>query len=52
MAQQLGDYESPFSYGPNLAPSDFHLFGVLKKHLAGKQMAKHTNIEQNVIFWL
>jgi hypothetical protein len=52
MAQQQGDYESLFSYGPNLVPSDFHLFGVLKKHLAGKQMAKYTNIKQNVISWL
>jgi histone-lysine N-methyltransferase SETMAR len=23
-------------YSPDLAPSDFHLFGLLKKHLSGK----------------
>jgi histone-lysine N-methyltransferase SETMAR len=26
-------------YSPDLAPSDFHLFGPLKKHLGGKSFA-------------
>jgi hypothetical protein len=39
-------------YGPDLTPSDFHLCGLLKEHLAGKKMAKDTNIKENVISWL
>lgn len=39
-------------YGPDLTPSDFHLCGLLKKHLAGKKMAKDPSIKQNVISWL
>jgi hypothetical protein len=33
-------------------PSDVHLFGFLKKHLAGKGLAKDVDMKQDVILWL
>ena len=33
-------------------PVIIHLFGLLKKHLAGKKLTTDTNIKQNVISWL
>jgi hypothetical protein len=33
-------------------PSDFHLFGPLKKHLAGKRFAKDADMKQAVTYWL
>jgi hypothetical protein len=38
-------------YSVNPSPSDFHLFGPLKKQLAGKQFAKDADIKQAVT-WL
>jgi len=35
-------------YSSDLAPSDFHLFGPLKKHLDGKQFASDTNVKKVV----
>jgi hypothetical protein len=39
-------------YSPDLAPSDFHLFGPLKKHLGGRQSATDGEVQQAVMSWL
>jgi histone-lysine N-methyltransferase SETMAR len=39
------------SYSPDLAPSDFHLFGPLKKHLGGRRFST-DEVQQAVISWL
>jgi histone-lysine N-methyltransferase SETMAR len=39
-------------YSPDLAPSDYHLFGPLKKHLAGKRYATVDQVHQAVMSWL
>ena len=36
------------SYSHSLMPSDFHLFGLFKKHLAGKQIATDADVKQAV----
>jgi hypothetical protein len=36
------------AYSSDLAPSDFHLFGSLKKHLVGKQFASDANVKKAV----
>jgi hypothetical protein len=41
---------SPYSL--DLAPSDFHLFGLIKKHLGGKCLAGDKEVETNVRKWL
>ena len=40
------------SYTPSLMPSDFHLYGLLKKCLAGKQFATYTSVKQALHCWL
>jgi histone-lysine N-methyltransferase SETMAR len=35
-------------YSPDIAPSDFYLFGFLKKHLTGKQFATDADMKQAV----
>jgi hypothetical protein len=37
---------------PNLAPSGVHLFGPLKKHVAGKLFAADIDVKQTVMPWL
>ncbi|GBN97067.1 hypothetical protein AVEN_79055-1 [Araneus ventricosus] len=37
--------------GPDLAPSDFHLFSHLKQFLAGQQFASDDEIKVNVQNW-
>jgi hypothetical protein len=37
---------------PDLAPSDFHLFGPLKEHLAAKRNATDGDFHCAVISWL
>jgi len=37
-------------YSPDLAPSDFHLFLYLKKHLAGKKLDDDDEV-QEVMTW-
>jgi hypothetical protein len=32
--------------------SDFHLFGLPKEHLAGKQFAKYASVKQTLHCWL
>jgi histone-lysine N-methyltransferase SETMAR len=39
-------------YSPDLAPSDFHLFGPLKKHLGGRRVATDGEFQQAVMSWL
>jgi len=36
----------------SMLPSDFNLFGPLKKHLAGKRFATDANVKQAVTSWL
>lgn len=38
-------------HSPALMPCNFHLFGCLTKHLAGKQFAEDSNIKQALITW-
>jgi hypothetical protein len=39
-------------YSPDLAPSDFHLFGPSKKHLGGRRFATDGEVQQAVMSWL
>jgi histone-lysine N-methyltransferase SETMAR len=39
-------------YSLNLAPSNFHLFGLLKNHLGGKHFADDEEVEMEVWKWL
>jgi histone-lysine N-methyltransferase SETMAR len=39
-------------YSPDLAPSDFHLFGPQKNHLGGKSFADDKEAETEVQKWL
>lgn len=45
VAGRLWDHPS---YSPHPAPSDFHLSGLLKKHLDGKRFATDANMKQAV----
>src|SRR5258705_13985810 len=38
-------------YTPDLAPSDYHLFGAMKKPLRGKRFADQTALQQAVRTW-
>ena len=38
-------------YSPDLAPSDFHLFLHLKKHLAGKKFDDDDEVQEEVMTW-
>jgi histone-lysine N-methyltransferase SETMAR len=39
-------------YSPDLAPSDFHLFGPLKNHLGGTRFADDEAVQREVRMWL
>jgi histone-lysine N-methyltransferase SETMAR len=39
------------AYSPDLAPSDFHLFRHLKKHLAGKKFDDDDEVQEEVMTW-
>jgi histone-lysine N-methyltransferase SETMAR len=39
-------------YSPDLAPSDFHLFGPLNNHLGGKRFANGEEVETEMRKWL
>jgi hypothetical protein len=39
-------------YSPDLAPSDFRLFGPLKRHLGGRRFATNSEVQQVVMSWL
>jgi histone-lysine N-methyltransferase SETMAR len=38
-------------YSPDLAPSDFHLFGPLKHHLSGERFPDDDTVERAVRAW-
>lgn len=40
------------SYSPDLAPSDFHLLGPLKRHLSGQHFQADSEIREAVKTWL
>ena len=39
-------------YSPDLAPSDFHLFGPMKEHLRGHKFADDDKVMEAVQSWL
>jgi histone-lysine N-methyltransferase SETMAR len=39
-------------YSPDLAPSDFHVFGPLKKEMGGKPFRSNKEVQQVVQKWL
>ncbi|GBL66719.1 hypothetical protein AVEN_138150-1 [Araneus ventricosus] len=39
-------------YSPDLAPSDFHLFGPLKRHIGGKHFADDEDIQHELLLWM
>ena len=50
--QQCGSEELAHpAYSPDLAPSDFHLFRVLKAHLRGQRFQDDEHIKGNVEQW-
>jgi histone-lysine N-methyltransferase SETMAR len=40
------------AHSPDLAPSDFHLFLHLKKHLAGQKFYEDERVKNKVTTWL
>jgi histone-lysine N-methyltransferase SETMAR len=38
-------------YSPDLAPSNFHLFLYLKKHLTGKKFDNDDEVQEEVMTW-
>jgi histone-lysine N-methyltransferase SETMAR len=44
--------ELQWSYSPDLAPSDFNLFGPLKDHLGGNRFTDDEEVETEVQKWL
>jgi len=47
---QVG-YIGPSAVQSDLAPSDFHLFLHLKKHLAGKKFNDDDEVQEEVMTW-
>ena len=39
-------------YSPDLAPSDFHLFGPVKEHFQGQKLADDNEVMEAVQSWL
>jgi len=39
-------------YSPDLAPSDYRLFGLLKEHLGGKRFRNNEEVKQDVQEWI
>jgi transposase len=39
-------------YSPDLAASDYHLFGSLKEHLGGRRFCNNEEVIQDVQKWL
>jgi histone-lysine N-methyltransferase SETMAR len=48
--QQWEDLEHPL-YSPDLAPSDFRLFGPLKRHLSVEHFPDDEAVEREVTAW-
>jgi hypothetical protein len=47
-----GNFLNNPPYSQDLTPSDFHLFGPLRKHLGGKLFADDEEVETEVWKWL
>jgi hypothetical protein len=45
------EWTGPSPYSPDLAPSDFHLFLHLKKHLAWKKFDDDDEMQEEIITW-
>jgi hypothetical protein len=43
---EVKDY---IAYSANLVASDFHIFGSLEKHLAGKRFSVHADMKHSLI---
>ncbi|VVC37523.1 Hypothetical protein CINCED_3A024544 [Cinara cedri] len=39
-------------YSPDLAPSDYHLFTSLKKHMGGKKFSTNEEVKEEVDKWI
>ena len=51
--EQLGLEALPHPpYSPDLAPSDYHLVGPMKKMLGGQKLASDTEVQSVVRQWL
>jgi hypothetical protein len=48
----LGNSRTPLPHSPDLASSDFHLFGKLKGHLSGKRFDSDHEVENETRNWL
>ena len=46
------DYAPPSPYSPDVAPSDFHLFGPLKDALRGTRFEDDESVIRAVRTWL
>ena len=49
-ATRLGGIATP-PYSPDLAPSDFHLFGPLKEFLGGQDLSTDDDLKKAVLGW-
>jgi hypothetical protein len=49
--ERIHELEHP-PYSPDLAQSDFHLFGLWKNHIGGKRFAEDGEVETEVRKWL
>src|SRR5258705_11044307 len=43
---------TPPPYSPDLAPSDYHIFGALKDSLGGRKFASDEEVKEAVHEWL
>jgi hypothetical protein len=51
MQQQQWEVLEHPPYSPDLAPSDFHLFGPLKHHLSAEHFPDDEAVEREVTAW-
>lgn len=47
---EVSDWPPPYS--PDVAPSDFHVFLTLKKHLGGKKFSSDKEVQEEVVPYL
>jgi len=50
--KDLAQCHSHLPYSPDLAPSDYHLSGPMKKMLGGQKFAFDTEVQSTVRQWL
>jgi hypothetical protein len=46
--REIKNYSGNFLNSPDLAPGDFHLFGLLKNHLCGNRFTDEGKVEMEV----